>query len=200
MIDEIQKCPPLLDEIHLLIERNRSLRFVLTGSSARKLKRGGANLFAGRARVARLHPLVSPEVGDDRLLDRVNLGGLPAFLDAPAPRDDLRAYVGTYLKEEVQAAGLTRSIGNFGRFFDVAGLTNGEQVNFAKVASDTGLAPSTVREHYRILEDALVGDHIPLVQPATSPCCGGRRHDGGRRPIIERRRTGAGRFPVLSMC
>ncbi len=100
----------------------------------------------------------------------------------------------------MQAAGLTRSIGNFGRFFDVAGLTNGEQVNFAKVASDTGLAPSTVREHYRILEDALVGDHIPLVQPATSPCCGGRRHDGGRRPIIERRRTGAGRFPVLSMC
>ena len=83
VIDEIQKCPPLLDEIHLLIERNRSLRFVPTG----------------RARVARLHPLVSPEVRYDRLLDRVNLGGLPAFLDAPAPRDDLRAYVGTYLRE-----------------------------------------------------------------------------------------------------
>ena len=161
VIDEIQKCPSLLDEIHLLIERNRSLRFVLTGSSARKLKRGGANLLAGRARVARLHPLVSPEVGDDRLLDRVNRGGLPAFLDSPAWRDDLRAYVGTYLKEEVQAEGLTRSIGNFGRFLDVAGLTNGEQVNFAKVASDTGLAPSTVREHYRILEDTLVGDQLP---------------------------------------
>ena len=146
---------------NLLIERNRSLRFVLTGSSARKLKRGGANLLAGRARVARLHPLVSPEVGDDRLLDRVNRGGLPAFLDSPAPRDDLRAYVGTYLKEEVQAEGLTRSIGNFGRFLDVAGLTNGEPVNFAKVASDTGLAPSTVREHYRILEDTLVGDQLP---------------------------------------
>ena len=132
VVDEIQKCPSLLDEIHLLIERNRSFRFVLTGSSARKLKRGGANLLAGRARVARLHPLVSPEVGDDRLLDRVNRGGLPAFLDAAAPRDDLRAYVGTYLKEEVQAEGLTRSIGNFGRFLDVAGLTNGEQVNFGR--------------------------------------------------------------------
>ena len=105
VIDEIQKCPPLLDEVHLLIERNRSLRFVLTGSSARKLKRGGANLLAGRARVARLHPLVSAEISGDRLLDRINHGGLPAFLDAAEPRQDLRAYVGTYLQEEVQAEG-----------------------------------------------------------------------------------------------
>ena len=161
VIDEIQKCPPLLDEVHLLIERNRSLRFVLTGSSARKLKRGGANLLAGRARVARLHPLVSAEVEGDRLLDRLTRGGLPAFLDAREPRQDLRAYVGTYLQEEIQAEGLTRSIGNFGRFLDVAGLTNGEQINFTAVASDAGLAPSTVREHYRILEDTLVGDQLP---------------------------------------
>ena len=161
VIDEVQKCPPLLDEVHLLIERNRSLRFVLTGSSARKLKRGGANLLAGRARVTRLHPLVSAEVEGDRLLDRLNHGGLPAFLDAREPRQDLRAYVGTYLKEEIQAEGLTRSIGNFGRFLDVAGLTNGEQINFTAVASDAGLAPSTVREHYRILEDTLVGEQLP---------------------------------------
>ena len=161
VIDEIQKCPPLLDEVHLLIERDPSLRFVLTGSSARKLKRGGANLLAGRARVARLHPLVSAEVEGDRLLDRLNRGGLPAFLDAREPRQDLRAYVGTYLQEEIQAEGLTRSIGNFGRFLDVAGLTNGEQINFTAVASDAGLAPSTVREHYRILEDTLVGDQLP---------------------------------------
>ena len=161
VVDEIQKCPPLLDEVHLLIERNRDLRFVLTGSSARKLKRGGANLLAGRARVARLHPLVSAELDDGRLLDRINHGGLPAFLDAAEPRQDLRAYVGTYLQEEIQAEGLTRSIGNFGRFLDVAGLTNGEQINFAAVASDAGLAPSTVREHYRILEDTLVGEQLP---------------------------------------
>ena len=161
VIDEIQKCPPLLDEVHLLIERNRSLRFVLTGSSARKLKRGGANLLAGRARVARLHPLVSAETEGDRLLDRINRGGLPSFLDAAEPRQDLRAYVGTYLQEEIQAEGLTRSIGNFGRFLDVAGLTNGEQINFTAVASDAGLAPSTVREHYRILEDTLVGEQLP---------------------------------------
>ena len=121
VIDEIQKCPPLLDEVHLLIERNRSLRFVLTGSSARKLKRGGANLLAGRARVARLHPLVSAETEGDRLLDRINRGGLPAFLDAAE-----------------------------------------QQINFTAVASDAGLAPSTVREHYRILEDTLVGEQLPV--------------------------------------
>lgn len=161
VIDEIQKCPALLDEVHLLIERNPSLRFVLIGSSARKLRRGGANLLAGRARVVRLHSLVSAEIDGDRLLDRLNRGGLPAFLDAAEPRQDLRAYVGTYLQEEIQAEGLTRSIGNFGRFLDVAGLTNGEQVNFAAVASDAGLAPSTVREHYRILEDTLVGEQLP---------------------------------------
>lgn len=161
IIDEIQKCPPLLDEVHLLIERNRSLRFVLTGSSARKIRRGGANLLAGRARMARLHPLVSSEIPGDRLLDRLDRGSLPAFLDAPEARDDLRAYVGAYLKEEVQAEGLTRSIGGFGRFLDVAGLTNGEQINFTAVASDAGIAPSTVREHYRILEDTLVGEQLP---------------------------------------
>ena len=161
VIDEIQKCPPLLDEVHLLIERNRALRFVLTGSSARKIRRGGANLLAGRARMARLHPLASPEIPDGRLLDRLDRGGLPAFFDAADARDDLRAYVGAYLKEEVQAEGLTRSIGGFGRFLDVAGLTNGEQINFTAVASDAGLAPSTVREHYRILEDTLVGEQLP---------------------------------------
>ena len=168
VIDEIQKCPALLDEVHLLIERNPSLRFVLTGSSARKLRRGGANLLAGRARVVRLHPLVSAEIDGDRLLDRLNRGGLPAFLDAAEPRQDLRAYVGTYLQEEIQAEGLTRSIGNFGRFLDVAGLTNGEQVNFAAVASDAGLAPSTVREHYRILEDTLVGEQLPAFRRTRS--------------------------------
>ena len=161
VIDEIQKCPGLLDEIHLLIERNRSLRFVLTGSSARKLRRGGANLLAGRARVARLHPLVSPEIDGDRLVDRINRGSLPVFLDAAEPQQDLQAYVGTYLKEEIQAEGLTRSIGHFGRFLDVAGLTSGEQINFTAVASDAGLAPSTVREHYRILEDTLIGEQLP---------------------------------------
>ena len=164
VIDEIQKCPALLDEVHLLIERNRSLRFVLTGSSARKLKRGGSNLLGGRARVARLHPLISSELDGQRLDDRLNRGGLPAILDASEFTEDLKAYVGTYLREEIQAEGLTRSIGNFGRFLDVAGLTNGEQVNFASVASDVGLPPSTVRQHYQILEDTLIGYQLPAYQ------------------------------------
>jgi predicted AAA+ superfamily ATPase len=164
IIDEIQKIPALLDEVHLLIERNRSLRFVLTGSSARKLKRGGANLLAGRARMLRLHPLVSAELGHRRLLDRLDRGGLPAFLDSPGYRDDLRSYVGTYLQEEIQAEGLARSVGRFGRFLEVAGLTNGEQINFTSVGSDAGVPPRTVREHYQILEDTLVGHQLPAYQ------------------------------------
>jgi predicted AAA+ superfamily ATPase len=161
IIDEIQKIPPLLDEVHLLIEHNKELRFVLTGSSARKLKRGGANLLAGRARMLRLHPLVAAELGNGRLLDRLNRGGLPSFLDSEEYRADLRSYVGTYLQEEIQAEGLARSIGRFGRFLEVAGLTNGEQLNFTEVGSDAGVPPRTVREHYRILEDTLVGHQLP---------------------------------------
>ncbi len=122
VVDEIQKLPLLLDEIQLLLDRNRDLRVVLTGSSARKLKRGAANLLGGRAWVSRLHPLVSPEVGPGRLLERLERGGLPAVLDSAHPREDLKAYVGTYLREEIQAEGLTRSIHGFSRFLDVAGL------------------------------------------------------------------------------
>jgi len=164
IIDEIQKLPALLDEVHLLIERNKSLRFVLTGSSARKLKRGGANLLAGRAHMMRLHPLVSAELGHHRLLDRLNRGSLPSFLDAEDYRADLSAYVGMYLREEVQAEGLSRSIGRFGRFLEVAGLTNGEQINFTEVGSDAGVPPRTVREHYLILQDTLVGHELPAYQ------------------------------------
>ncbi|HXV61737.1 MAG TPA: AAA family ATPase [Vicinamibacteria bacterium] len=167
IVDEVQKLPLLLDEVHLLIERNDRLRFVLTGSSARKLKRGGANLLAGRARIQRLHPLVAAEAPSSRLLDRINRGGLPAILDSDEYREDLRAYVGTYLQEEIQAEGLSRSIGNFSRFLEVAGLSNGEQVNFTSVASDVGLSPNTVREYYRILEDTLIGHLLPPYQGTT---------------------------------
>jgi predicted AAA+ superfamily ATPase len=164
VVDEIQKLPELLDEIQLLIDRNQSLRFVLTGSSARKLKRGGANLLAGRAHIYRLHPLVAREAGYERVLARLNHGSLPAILDSQDFVDDLKAYVGTYLREEIQAEGLTRSVPNFSRFLDVAGLMNGEQINFTSVASDSGLPPSTVREHFGILEDTLVGHQLPAFQ------------------------------------
>lgn len=160
VIDEVQKLPALLDEVHLLIERDKALRFILTGSSARKLKRGGANLLAGRAWVARLHPLVFAEVGPGRLLERLNRGGLPSVLDSPAPAEDLRAYVGTYLQEEIRAEGLTRSIENFSRFLATAATCNGEQVNYTAVGSDSGVPPRTVREFFQILEDTLLGHQL----------------------------------------
>ena len=153
IVDEIQKLPALLDEIQILIERNKKLRVILTGSSARKLKRGAANLLGGRAWVCRLHPLVSAELDGQRLLDRLNRGSLPSIIDSEHYKEDLKAYVGTYLHEEIRAEGLTRSIENFSRFLEVAGLTSGEQINFSSVAADAGFPPRTVREHYQILED-----------------------------------------------
>lgn len=164
IVDEIQKLPGLLDEIQLLIDRNKALRVVLTGSSARKLKRGGANLLGGRAWMCRLHPLVSAELPEPRLLDRLNRGSLPAIIDSPRSLDDLKAYVGTYLQEEIRAEGLARSIENFSRFLEVAGLTSGEPINFTTVASDAGVPPRTIREHYQVLEDTLVGYQLPAFQ------------------------------------
>lgn len=164
IVDEIQKLPALLDEIQLLIDRNKALRVVLTGSSARKLKRGGANLLGGRAWICRLHPLVSAELPEPRVLDRLNRGSLPAIIDSPRALDDLKAYVGTYLQEEIRAEGLARSIENFSRFLEVAGLTSGEPVNFTAVAGDAGVPPRTIREHYQVLEDTLVGYQLPAFQ------------------------------------
>jgi predicted AAA+ superfamily ATPase len=172
IVDEIQKLPVLLDEIQLLIERNKQLRVILTASSARKLKGGAANLLGGRAWVCRLHPLVSAELNEPRLLDRLNRGSLPAVIDSDHPVEDLKAYVGTYLGEEIRAEGLTRSIENFSRFLDVAGLTSGEPLNFAAAANDAGYPPRTVREHYQILEDTLVGYQLPAYQ-----------HTSRRKPV-----------------
>ena len=164
VVDEIQKLPSLLDEIQILIDRNRKLRVLLTGSSARKLKRGAANLLGGRAWMCRLHPLVSPELNHERLLDRLNRGSLPSVIDSVDFQQDLKSYVGTYLQEEIRAEGLTRSIESFSRFLEVAGLTHGEQINFTSVGSDAGVPPRTIREHYQILEDTLIGYQLPAFQ------------------------------------
>jgi len=162
VLTEVQKLPILLDEVHSLIQLNPSLRFVLTGSSARKLRRGGLNPLAGRARIRYLHPLVSPELSFDRLLERLERGGLPFIIDSSSPREDLKTYCGTYLQEEIRAESLVRSIENFSRFLLVAGLTNGFQLNYENVARDAGLASRTVREYYQILCDTLLGH---LVEP-----------------------------------
>ncbi|RMG44654.1 MAG: ATP-binding protein [Candidatus Dadabacteria bacterium] len=156
IIDEVQKLPVLLDEVHLLIESHKNLRFILTGSSARKLKRGGVNTLAGRAWKVPFYPLVSKELNYERLDDRLATGSLPAVINSASPWDDLKEYVGTYLREEIQAEGFIRSIEKFSRFLDVAALCNGAQVNFNKVGSDAGVPARTVREYFQILVDTLV--------------------------------------------
>lgn len=160
VIDEIQKLPQILDEVHRLIEQRQDLRFVLTGSSARKLRRGGANLLAGRALIATLHPLVSIEVDFQNLDRRLLYGSLPMILDSPIPHEDLRAYVGTYLQEEIQAEGLTRNIEGFSRFLEIAALANGQQLNFTKIGSDAAIPPRTVQNYYQVLEDTLIGHTV----------------------------------------
>lgn len=160
VIDEIQKIPSLLDEVHRLIVK-RKQRFLLTGSSARKLRKGGANLLAGRAFQAELFPLTSQEIHDFDLLAYLNTTGLPEFYAQTMAAEYLRAYVGTYLKEEVQAEALTRNLPGFTRFLEVVALSNGEEINFANIASDSGIAVRTLEGFFGILNDTLIGFSIP---------------------------------------
>ena len=159
IIDEVQKVPQLLDEIHWLIE-NRGLRFILCGSSARKLKRGKANLLGGRAWRYEMHPLVSAELGELDLLKALNRGMIPAHYLQEEYRKSLRAYVRDYLKEEVFDEGLTRNIPAFSRFFDAVGYSHGELTNYANIARDCGVDAKTVKEYYQILVDTLLGTMI----------------------------------------
>ncbi len=160
VIDEIQKLPVLLDEVHRLIER-RGVRFVLTGSSARKLRRGGNNLLGGRAVTRTLHPLTLHELGAAFDLSRaLDVGTIPSIYFSTAPRDDLRSYAATYLREEIAAEAATRNVPAFGRFLDVAALSNGTMLNYTQVASDAQVAVSTVRQYYEILEDTLIAQRL----------------------------------------
>jgi len=160
VMDEIQKLPLLLDEVHRLIETYQ-WRFLLTGSSARKLKHGHANLLAGRAWIARLHPLCWKEIPDFDLTQYLRYGGLPAIYDSEFPEEELNAYANTYLYEEIQAEGIVRKLPQFSRFLKVAALSSGQMLNFSQIASDTGVPASTVREYYSILEDTLLGFMLP---------------------------------------
>lgn len=158
-VDEVQKIPELLDEVHGLIERHR-IQFILTGSSARKLKRRGTNLLAGRAVTRRLHPLTFGEQGQRFDLQRtLRLGSLPAIVTSPdiEAADLLRSYAETYLREEIQAEALVRNLGGFARFLEIAAAQSGEILNYSAVGRDASLATRTVQEYYRILEDTLVG-------------------------------------------
>lgn len=160
VIDEIQKLPVLLNEVQAMLDRNKKVRFVLTGSSARNLRNGGVNLLGGRAWVAHLYPFVSPELDFQGLDRRLQIGSLPAIYESESPQEELKAYVGAYLREEVRAEGLVRAIEAFSRFLDVAGLSNGNLVNFTETGSDAGVPPRTVREYFHLLEDTLLGTMV----------------------------------------
>jgi predicted AAA+ superfamily ATPase len=163
IIDEIQKLPMLLDEVHWLIE-NKKLRFILCGSSARKLRRGHANLLGGRAVRYELHPLVFPEISGFSLIKALNAGLIPRHYDSPHPQRLIQSYVGDYLKEEIVAEALTRNIPAFSRFLEVAALSNGEIVNYTNIARECGVSSPTVKEYFQILEDTLIGSHLPAFQ------------------------------------
>lgn len=156
ILDEVQKVPQVLDEVHWLIE-NKKLRFILCGSSARKLKRGRANLLGGRAWRYEMFPLVSAELKTVDLLRVLNHGLIPDHYLSENYRKSLSSYVLDYLKEEVLAEGLTRNIPAFARFFDAVGFNHGELVNYSNIARDCGVNSKTVKEYYQILVDTLMG-------------------------------------------
>ena len=156
ILDEVQKVPQVLDEVHWLIE-NKGVRFVLCGSSARKLKRGKANLLGGRAWRYEMFPLVSTELEDLNLLRVLNRGMIPDHYMRDGYKKALKAYTQDYLKEEVFDEGLTRSIPAFSRFFDAMGYSHGELTNYSNIARECGVDSKTVKEYYQILVDTLLG-------------------------------------------
>ena len=160
VIDEIQRIPELLNEIHRLIE-TRNFTFLLTGSSARKLRRGRANLLAGRVWNVGMFPLIYREIPDFDLSRYLRYGGLLAVYLSAHPEEELDAYVNTYLKEEILAEGLIRRLPPFSRFLKTIALANGEMINFTKLANDCQVPPSTVTEYVGLLEDTLIGFLLP---------------------------------------
>jgi len=161
ILDEVQKVPQVLDEVHWLIE-NKGLRFILCGSSARKLRRGHVNLLGGRAWRYEMFPLVTAELKNINLLHALNHGMVPTHYlqDDQECKKSLKAYMQDYLKEEVFAEGLTRNIPAFSRFFDAFGYSHGELTNYSNIARDCGVDSKTVKEYYQILIDTLLAVRI----------------------------------------
>ena len=160
IIDEVQKVPQLLDEVHWLMS-NRNIRFVLCGSSARKLMRCGANLLGGRALRTIMFPLVSAEIPDFDLHKAIHNGMLPRHYTLQNPQRRLQAYIGDYLNEEVRAEALSRNLLSFTRFMEVAAQCCGEMVVYKNIAQDCGVSANTVKEYFNILEQTMVGYLVP---------------------------------------
>ena len=161
VVDEVQKVPVLLDAVHWLME-NRGVNFALCGSSARKVRRGHANLLGGRATRRELYGLTAAEIGADLdLLRLLNHGYLPRIYNAADPRPLLDAYVSQYLKEEIAAEGLARRLPAYAEFLTLAALADAEVVNYSTIARDTGVSSQTVKAYFQILEDTLLGRYLP---------------------------------------
>jgi len=164
VIDEIQRLPELLNEVHRLIE-TRGIRFLLTGSSARKLRRGGVNLLGGRARTRYLHPLTYRELGRHfDLTKAIERGTLPSIYFSDDAKGDLDAYTGTYLQQEIVAEGATRNVPAFSRFLRIAAHANASLVNFTDVGNDAQVPRTTVYEYFEILKDTLILHELPAWQ------------------------------------
>ncbi len=163
VIDEIQKVPALLDVVHTLVEGERPLRFILTGSSARKLRRGAANLLAGRLAKLHMHPFMAAELGQAFDLPRALAVGLvPLVWSASEPEKTLRAYASLYLQEEVQAEALVRDLGGFARFLEAISFSHGSLLNLAEVARECQVGRKTVEGYLAILEDLLLSFRVPV--------------------------------------
>lgn len=162
VIDEVQMLPALLNEVQWLIVR-KGIQFILSGSSARKLRRGGANMLGGRAMRKSLYPLVSAEIPDFDVIKAVNQGMIPRHYLATADKywPMLQAYVSVYLREEIKAEALVRNLSTFSRFLEAAALTDGEMVNFSNIAQDCGIDAKTVAAYFSILEETLIGYMVP---------------------------------------
>lgn len=162
VVDEVQRAPELLNEVHRLIE-SRRLRFALTGSSARKLRRRGVNLLAGRALTRHMHPLTALELGGDFDLKRaLRFGGLPLACTSDDPQGYLASYAATYLREEVQQEGLTRNIAAFGRFLEAASFSQGGLLNMTAVARECSVSAKAAEGYFGILEDLLIAVRVPV--------------------------------------
>lgn len=161
VIDEIQRCPDLLNEVQLVIDEHPDVQFILTGSSARKLKRAGVNLLGGRAITLHLHPFTADELGERfSLAEALRFGGLPkiSLSESPAEKSRLlKSYVETYLKEEIQQEALVRNVPAFAKFLDLASFENGNIINYKNISREVGVQAKTVKEYFQILEDTLVG-------------------------------------------
>lgn len=163
IVDEVQKAPQLLEVVHSLIEEKQGVQFILTGSSARKLRKAGVNLLAGRALMKHMHPFIAAELKELFDLDKaLQVGMLPLVLNSAEPMATLQAYVDLYLREEIQMEGLTRNIGNFSRFLETVSFSHGSILNMSNVARECQIERKVVEGYIGILEDLLLAFRIPV--------------------------------------